>query len=72
LPEAFEEVEPAFYHTPADDIPCVELDGVTIRVMMGDAFGVTSPVKIFSPNMPALMFPKPKSWVFMLSKARQT
>lgn len=51
LPEAFEEVEPAFYHTPADDIPCVELDGVTIRVMMGDAFGVTSPVKIFSPNI---------------------
>lgn len=51
LPEEFEEVEPAFYHTPADDIPTVELDGVTIRIMMGSAFGVTSPVKTFSPNL---------------------
>lgn len=51
LPEEFEEVEPAFYHTPADDIPMVELEGVTIRVMMGSAFGVTSPVKTFSPNL---------------------
>jgi redox-sensitive bicupin YhaK (pirin superfamily) len=51
LPEEFEEVEPAFYHTPADDIPTVELEGITIRVMMGSAFGVTSPVKTFSPNL---------------------
>ncbi len=51
LPEEFEEVEPDFYHTPADDIPTVDLDGVTIRVMMGSAFGVTSPVKTFSPNL---------------------
>ena len=51
LPEEFEEIEPAFYHTPAADIPSVELDGVTIRVMMGSAFGVTSPVKTFSPNL---------------------
>ena len=51
LPEAYEEVEPAFYHTPADDIPAIELDGVKIRVMMGTAFGVASPVKIFSPNL---------------------
>lgn len=51
LPEAFEEIDPAFYHTPADDIPSVELDGVTLRVMMGTAFGVTSPVKTFSPNL---------------------
>lgn len=51
LPEEFEEVDPAFHHTPAADIPSVERDGVTIRVMMGTAFGVTSPVKIFSPNL---------------------
>ncbi len=51
LPEEFEEVEPAFYHTAAEDIPSVKLDGVTIRVMMGSAFGVTSPVKTFSPNL---------------------
>jgi len=51
LPEEFEEIEPGFYHTPAADIPSVELDGVTIRVLMGSAFGVTSPVKTFSPNL---------------------
>jgi redox-sensitive bicupin YhaK (pirin superfamily) len=49
LPEEYEEVDPAFYHTPAEDIPSVQQDGVTIRVMMGSACGVTSPVKTFSP-----------------------
>jgi len=51
LPEEYEEIEPAFYHTPADDIPTAQMEGVTIRVMMGSAFGVTSPVKTFSPNL---------------------
>lgn len=51
LPEDYEEIDPAFYHTPTKDIPSVDLDGVRIRVMMGTAFGVTSPVKIFSPNL---------------------
>lgn len=49
LPEEDEEMEPAFYHTPAADIPETELDGVKIRVLMGEAFGLTSPVKTFSP-----------------------
>jgi redox-sensitive bicupin YhaK (pirin superfamily) len=48
LPEEAEEVEPAFYHTPAADIPQVERGGVTLRVMMGQAYGVVSPVKTFS------------------------
>ena len=49
LPEEYEEVDPAIHHTPAEDIPSVQQDGVTIRVMMGSACGVTSPVKTFSP-----------------------
>jgi redox-sensitive bicupin YhaK (pirin superfamily) len=49
LPEEYEEVDPAFHHTPAENIPSVQQDGVTIRVMMGSACGVTSPVKTFSP-----------------------
>lgn len=59
LPEADEETPPAFYHTPADDIPQIEIEGVTIRVLIGEAFGLTSPVKTFSEtlyfeaNMPA-------------------
>lgn len=51
LPEEYEEIDPAFYHTPAEDIPAAELDGVRLRVLMGSAFGVTSPVKTFSPNL---------------------
>lgn len=51
LPEAHEETEPAFYHHPAEDIPEVDLNGVKVRVMMGRAYGVTSPVKTFSPNL---------------------
>lgn len=51
LPEEMEEIDPAFYHIPAADIPKVEIGGVTIRVLMGSAFGVTSPVKTFSPNL---------------------
>ena len=51
LPEADEEVDPAFYHHPASDIPQVDVNGVTVRVMMGSAFGVTSPVRTFSENI---------------------
>lgn len=48
LPGADEETAPAFHHYPAADIPAVEVDGVPIRVMMGSAYGVTSPVKVFA------------------------
>ena len=51
LPEADEEIDPAFYHHPAADIPQVDVGGVTVRVMMGSAYGVTSPVKTFSENI---------------------
>ncbi len=45
LPEADEETEPSFHHYSSDDIPGVDVDGVAVRVMMGSAFGVTSPVR---------------------------
>lgn len=48
LPEEVEEVDPAFYHYPGHDIPRTEVDGVTVRIMMGAAFGVSSPVKTFA------------------------
>ena len=44
LPAAAEEVEPSFEHYPADDIPAVNVDGAQIRVVLGSAFGVRSPV----------------------------
>jgi len=48
LPEDEEEVEPAFYHYPGKELPKVEIDGVTVRVLMGAAYGVSSPVKTFA------------------------
>jgi hypothetical protein len=51
LPEKDEETDPAFYHYPATDIPSTRVNGVSIRVMMGEAFGLCSPVKTFSPTL---------------------
>ncbi len=51
LPLESEEVEPAFVHTPARDIPEVPSGGVKVRVLIGSAFGATSPVKTFRPTL---------------------
>jgi redox-sensitive bicupin YhaK (pirin superfamily) len=48
LPSGREEVEPAFFHTPAADIPVVVEGAAEVRVLVGEAFGKTSPVKTFS------------------------
>ena len=47
LPEADEETDPAFYHYPASSIPGIVVDGVPVRVLIGSAYGLTSPVKTF-------------------------
>lgn len=47
LPEEHEETAPAFYHYPIEDIPSAEIREVPVRVMMGSAWGLTSPVKTF-------------------------
>lgn len=51
LPEAEEEREPSFHHYPSADIPTFDDDGVSGRVMMGEAFGVKSPVLTFHPTL---------------------
>lgn len=45
LPQADEEAEPSFVHTPAAAIPELALDGAQVRVLVGSAFGQTSPVQ---------------------------
>ncbi|WP_226702964.1 pirin family protein [Microbulbifer elongatus] len=45
LPEADEEIDPAFYHYPSTEIPETNVDGVPVRVIMGQAYGTESPVK---------------------------
>ena len=51
LPDDFEEVAPEFVHTPASDIPVVDQQGTQVRVLVGDAYGVRSPVRTFSPTI---------------------
>ena len=51
LPAEHEEDAPSFAHTPASDIPEVQLPGATVRVLIGSAFGVTSPVATLSPTL---------------------
>jgi redox-sensitive bicupin YhaK (pirin superfamily) len=49
LPRDQEEVEPSFVHTPESAIPVVQLPGgAIVRVLVGAAWGHTSPVKAFS------------------------
>jgi redox-sensitive bicupin YhaK (pirin superfamily) len=51
LPQAKEEVAPAFEHVAADQLPVVQGDGVRLRLIMGDGFGVRSPVIQHSPTI---------------------
>jgi redox-sensitive bicupin YhaK (pirin superfamily) len=51
LPRTHEEVAPSFSHTPASDIPEVDFDGGHARVLIGTAFGKTSPVATFSETL---------------------
>lgn len=51
LPDADEETDPAFFHYAANDIPTTDVVGVAVRVMIGSAFGVTSPVRTFSETL---------------------
>ena len=51
LPVADEEMAPSFAHTPAAELPQLELGGALVRVLIGSAFGATSPVAVRSPTL---------------------
>lgn len=44
LPTGMEDIEPAFEHHPADSLPRIALGGAQITLIMGAAWGRTSPV----------------------------
>ncbi len=48
LPKTHEETEPSFVHHGAGSLPIVEGDRMKARILIGSAFGATSPVKTFS------------------------
>lgn len=51
LPQADEEVAPGFAHTPASAIPALEVGGARVRVLVGQAWDVASPVVVRSPTL---------------------
>ncbi len=51
LPVADEEMAPSFVHTAAEAIPQLELGGAQVRVLVGSAFGATSPVAVRSETL---------------------
>lgn len=59
LPIDQEDTEPEFHHHDAASLPVCKRHQVSLKVIAGSAYGLTSPVKIFSPlfyveaNMPA-------------------
>ena len=44
LPDGKEEIDPAFEHVAKDDLPLVEDNGVSARIIMGSLWGATSPI----------------------------
>ena len=51
LPEANEEDVPSFQHTAAAATPSLALPGGEVRVLIGSAFGLVSPVSTSSPTL---------------------
>ena len=51
LPAEDEEIAPSFVHTPAAAIPEIEVGGARLRVLVGEAYGVVSPVVVRSPTL---------------------
>jgi len=49
LPTELEEIDPAFAHHGADDMPYYEGDGLKARLIAGTGFGATAKVKTHSP-----------------------
>ena len=49
LPEQLTEIEPSFVHVKKCNLPHILCEGVMMRLIAGDAFGRSSPIKVFSP-----------------------
>ncbi len=67
LPAGQEEVPASFTHTPASAIPELTQQGATVRVLVGEAFGVRSPVATLSPTLCLdVRLPATASWTLPL------
>lgn len=48
LPEAQEDAAPSFEHHGRETLPVLEAEGVRLRVILGDAYGLRAPARIFT------------------------
>jgi len=51
LPEAHEEVAPGFQHVGAEAFTAASVDGMSVKVLIGSAFGTSSTVHAWSPTL---------------------
>ncbi len=51
LPDGKEEVAPVFENTARDDLPAIDAEGVTGRIVIGSFSGISSPVKVASDTL---------------------
>ncbi len=51
LPDSHEEIDPAFAHTAREDMPMIDMPGISGRVVIGALDGVTSPVPTFTDTL---------------------
>ena len=51
LPTDREEIEPYFSHHGAAELPRIERPGIRLTIIAGTAFGLRSPVEVFSPTL---------------------
>ena len=59
LPTAHEEIEPVFHHHDSAALPTIEDGGARIRLIVGSAWGETSPVATFSDTIYAELLLEP-------------
>ena len=51
LPQALEDSEPSFAHTPAEQLAAFAAEDAEVRLLVGEAFGRRSPVRASSPTI---------------------
>ena len=51
LPEAHEEMAPEFHHYDAASIPTADVGGVPVQVLIGEAYGMCSPVRTLAETL---------------------
>jgi redox-sensitive bicupin YhaK (pirin superfamily) len=53
LPEEHEEIAASFHQYPVEDLPATTINNVHIRLLIGEAFGLKSPVRTFTQTLSA-------------------